>query len=504
MERDANATSATETVAPQHHSGGQIDQALLSGLAWTGAARYGVQALTWVTTLLVARLLSPDDYGLVALATVYLGIVTILSEFGVGTSVVVLRDLTEDQIARLSGFSIVVGSICFLASFPAAPLLAAFFRDARLAPIIVALAITFIFVSFRTVPASLLQRDLRFRTLAGLEAVRALVQAVLMITLAVLGYGYWTLVIGAIAGAVVHSAMTFAARPHRIAWPRRGAMRRALTVSLDVLGSRLSWYLYSNSDTVVAGRMFPVELVGAYNIAWQFASVPVERVSALALQVTPSVLSAVQKSTTELRRIVLNLTEAIALVTVPTAIGLSLVADRFVLVILTDKYADAIVPLRVLAAYAAVRSVTALLPPVLTAQAMTRAVFHNSLLALLLMPAAFVVGSRWGITGIAVAWVLVHPVIVVNIGRQALRSIELSAGRYLLALQPALTGSAVMAAAVLLLRFGLPGEIPLVARFIIESVGGALVYGAILLLFHRDRLARFLRFLRNRRPDAAA
>src|SRR5690606_17194998 len=106
--RDAARTTALPaTAAPKvEPSRPQLDRALASGLAWTGAMKWAAQGVTWVSTILVARLLSPEDFGLVAFAAVYMGVVSMLSEFGLGTSVVVLRDLTEDQIARLGGFSV--------------------------------------------------------------------------------------------------------------------------------------------------------------------------------------------------------------------------------------------------------------------------------------------------------------------------------------------------------------------------------------------------------------
>ena len=116
-----------------------LDGTLVRGLAWTGGVKWGAQVFAWASTLIVARLLTPDDYGLVGMATVYLGLVTMISEFGVGTTVLTLRELTEQEIAQLNGFSIILGLIGFTLSCLAAVPVGLFFKSPRLPMVIVAM-----------------------------------------------------------------------------------------------------------------------------------------------------------------------------------------------------------------------------------------------------------------------------------------------------------------------------------------------------------------------------
>lgn len=510
MYTDSETREVTQTPAlPDTPAGSveptrpQLDRALARGLAWTGAMKWAAQGVTWVSTIFVARLLSPEDFGLVAFAAVYMGVVSTLSEFGLGTSVVVLRDLTEDQIARLGGFSILIGLLCFLVSIPAAYALAAFYRTPALVAVVIVMSISFVLVSFRTVPAALLRRDLRFKALAIMNTARALIQSGIMVALAFFGFRYWTIVIGGLAGSASYTIMTLLVRRHRLAVPRRGSMRQALTVSLDVLGSRMAWYLYSTADFVVSGRMLGPTLTGFYSIAWQMASVPVEKVSTLVMQVTPSIMSAVQTDRAALRRYLLNLTEGISLLALPASIGMALLTEPFVRVVLTDKYLLAIEPLRFLALYAAVRAVTPLFAPVLMALHRTRTVVWNNLLALVLMPTAFVIGSRWGTTGIAIAWIVAHPIVVFQVARHVFREIELSPFGYLRTLWPAAASCGLMAAAVFLLLRALPSDATMLTRLVAGSLTGAAVYTAALLLLFRDRVARFRKFTRNARGESA-
>src|SRR2546425_12150191 len=85
----------------------ELDRSLVRGIAWTSGAKWAGQLLAWASTLIVARLLTPEDYGLVGMASIYLGVITLVSEFGLGSAVVTLRDLSAEQVAQLNGLSVV-------------------------------------------------------------------------------------------------------------------------------------------------------------------------------------------------------------------------------------------------------------------------------------------------------------------------------------------------------------------------------------------------------------
>jgi PST family polysaccharide transporter len=483
---DPVATAAMPAAPPPN-----LDRALLRGLAWVGSMKWAAQIASSAATVLVARLLTPEDFGLVAMSSVYMGVVALLSEFGVGTSVIVLRNLTHRQISQIGGFSVLLGFASFLLSLAAAPLLGAFFRSPQLPAVVMVGSLSFIVTGIRVVPQSLLKKELRFRALAVIEGSRAVIQAGVMVALALLGFGYWTLVLGGLFASFCATAMVLVLRRHPVAWPRVSAVREAMRVGLDVLGSRLAWYGYSNADFLIAGRMLGKGPLGGYTIAWQVASAPVAKVSNLVLQVTPSIFAAVQSDKAAIRRYLLRLTEGIALITFPAAVGLSVIADDFVRVVLTDKYEAAILPLRILAIYTTVRAVSPLYPPLLTALGRTRDVLRNNVLALVLLPTAFWFGSRWGTAGIAAAWMVVHPIVVLQILVCVFRATELKPATYLRALTPAAVSSVIMVAVVLALRFLLPSDISPTWRFAAEVPVGAGTYAAVMFGLYRERLQAF-------------
>ena len=148
----------------------------------------------------------------------------------------------------------------------------------------------------------------------------------------------------------------------------------------------------------------------------------------------------------------------------------------------------------------AVRSITPVLPHVLTATRNTRFLMWTSLLAAGVLPTAFYIGSRWGTVGIAAAWMVAHPLVMAPLFWKAFRRLDLSPSRYLHALRPALEGVALMTAAVVLTR-GALSEWPLAARFTVEVLVGAGAYVGVVWSLHRTRLREF--YMRLRVAQAA-
>jgi O-antigen/teichoic acid export membrane protein len=478
--------------ASTHGETQALDRSLLRGVAWTAAAKWASQALSWGSWLIVARLLTPEDYGIVGMATIYLGLITLLSEFGLGTAVVAVRELSVAQINQLNGLAVLLGLASLVASCAVAIPLGRFFHAPQLPLVIAVMSTTFVIASFKTVPLALLQRDLRFKTLALIDLSQTLVLAICMIGFAVAGLGYWTLVSGATLSALISTAAILRVRRTAFAWPGPKSLKPAMTLSSNVLISRLCWYVSANADFLVAGRILGKAALGFYNVGWTLASVPVDKVTALIGQVTPAVFAAVQNDPAAIRRYLLRITEGIALITFPVSLGLALVARDFVLAVLGPRWEGTVAPLQVLAAYAAFRSITPLLAQVLHSIRDTKLAMWTMVAAAVVMPTSFYFsGQRWGTVGIAMVWVLADPLFVCVLYWRVFCRIALSPKAYLLALWPALSGTAVMAAAVL--GVGVLGGSTWTGgvRLAAQVGAGVISYGLACLLLHRQRLQAF-------------
>jgi PST family polysaccharide transporter len=460
-------------------------------VAWTAVAKWAGQAVSWASTIVVARLLAPQDYGLVAMATIYLGLVAIINEFGLGMGVVTNRELDDHQIAQLNTIGVAVGVVALAVSCLVAVPLGVFFRAPDLPAVVVVTSTAFPITSLRTIPVGLLQKDLRFRRLATAESAQTLTVAVSTVVLALLEWSYWALVFGQVLGHLAFTSVVLATVRSRFARPRVSSIRSVLTFSRQILVGRLAWYVQSTADLAVAGRVLGGVALGVYSMALTLSSLLLEKVSALVNQVSLPFFAASRGNPADMRRLVLTLTEGLALVAFPVSCGLALVAPEFVPLVLGERWLAVIPPLQVLAGLTAYQALVTVLPPVVLVTGGARLSMYLGLSTAVVMPIAFYIGSGWGTTGIAMTLVLFYPILNVPLFVRTFRRTELSPVVYLGAVWPALSAALAMAAAVLALKAVLPPTWPLAARFTAEVLVGAATYLGLVGTVYRARVVAF-------------
>jgi O-antigen/teichoic acid export membrane protein len=486
---------------PTVASSKKMDRSLAGSIAWRAAADWTSQILTWGSFLIVARLLSPKDYGIVSMAVILFAYLRLVGEFGLPETIVALRDLTENQLAQLNSIAVALAVTCFGISCILAFPLASFFRIPKLAPVVIVTCLALVALGVRTVPEALLEKDMRFRWISLVNAGCDVFAAAVTLVMAWRGFAYWALVAGNLAAIVARSILMVRERPHSFALPRLDSIRRELRFGWHVFVSVFSSAAYSRLDNATAGRVLGPAALGFYSMAWNLANVPLEKLTTLVTSVIHPYFAVAQKDLAALRRYVRTLTELIALATFPATIGLGLVARELVPFALGKKWEPAVPALEVLSAYAALRSVVALLPKVLTAVGDTRFVMWDELAALVMLPCGFYIGSHWGIAGIAWSWVAVYPCAAVPLYWKVFKTIQLDVGGYFRALRPALEGTAVMVIGVVWLKRALPAGQPLLLRLGLEIGAGATIYVATVLLLHRERTLTFWKLVKEFRQS---
>jgi teichuronic acid exporter len=468
-----------------------LDRSLILGVAWTAGMKWGTQILSWASTLVVARLLAPTDYGLYGMAMVFQGFLAPIYDLGIGAAIIQRRDLSDDDIARLGGLTLLLGVAFAGLTIALAPPVAAFYRESAVEWILVALALGSAIGSVQILPRTLLARRLQFRTIAMIDGIGAITQTVATVAFALAGFKYRALVYGAVISAVITTGVALAAAPHRYAWPRRSPhIGGAVTYGWHVALSRMGWYIYSNADFAIVGRVLGKAALGAYTFGWTIATIPVDRIASLVARVIPSVFATIQDNVPAMRRYYLGITEGLAFVVLPLAFGLAMTADDFIRVVLGGGWEGAIGPLRLLAFYGGFRSLAAVLSPVLVATGHARRNFHYTLLATVVLLPLFYLGTRWGPTGVAAAWIIGLPVVSIPAYAYTLRLLDTSVGAYVRALWPALSASLAMAAAVAAVRVA-AAPWPVALRFAAEVAVGAAVYGGVVWGLYRARIDAF-------------
>lgn len=479
-----------------------LDSRFATGLAWTAGSKWATQLLTWGSLLAVAHLLTPADYGIGNMAGSLTIVANVMAEFGVGTAVLHMPELSRKALAQLHVFSCLVSCSVFLIATLLAPLVARFYH----APLLIFIVNNSILLitGLQAVPMALLARDMDYRRLSFVEAATMITQSSVTIVGAFLGWGYWALFAGNAAGRVVAAVMAWSWKHVGFAWPRWHDIHYAVRLGGQTAIGRVAWSFYSQADGVVVGRILGASVLGNYQIAMSLASAPADKVSSLLMRTATPLFANIFTEHGLVRRYYTILTEILSMAVMPLMVGLSLVAPLAVPVVFGSKWVAAIGAVQWLSLYMVMRTLSTLAEQVLISQRRTRFTMRMSIFNLIFMPIAFVIAAKWrGSVGVAGAWIVVSPITVLPILIMLQRTIHLPLRKYIASLLPAIAGTLAMTVALLAFREWLqPASWSVRTMLIAQIAVGAAAYGTVLIVFFRERLQRYVRFLKERTQRA--
>ena len=314
-----------------------------------GAAKLGAQAVNFVVRLtslmVIARLLAPEDFGLVGMVTAFTGVLNLFKDLGLSSAAVQRQSITPAQSSTLFWLNVAVGLALACIVALSAPAIASFYREPRLIPVTLALATAFVFSAAGVQHGVLLQREMRFTAVAFINTTSLVASTAIAITGAAAGFGYWALVAMAVTLPLFNTIGCWLT----VAWvpgmPQKRVGMRALTsFGGTVTFNSVVYYLASNFDKMLLGRYFGVDALGIYGRAYQLISIPTENLNSAAGDVAFSALSRLEGESTRLRSYFLKGYSLILTVTLPVTLICAVFADDVVAVVLGAKW-EAVTPI---------------------------------------------------------------------------------------------------------------------------------------------------------------
>jgi len=454
--------------------------------AWYGATRLWGQLISWAVTVLLARMLAPEDYGLYAIALSVLAMVELLQEFGLGTALIQRQDLTRSQVSAV--FWVVASTSVLLTALTlaASGTISRVYGEPGLTWPLRLLCLTFLLNSLGTVPYSLLTKSINLRRRSLAEALGVTTSALVALSLAYMGYGVGALVIGHLARAVVLNVglAFFAGWAPTLAVDFRG-MRSLLTFGMSVAGSQLVSTFTGTTNTFVIARLLSSTAVGLFSMAQGLTEAPTRLSTAIINQISLPVFSRLQHDRIQLTEYFLKISKYLTVISLPIQIGLALVAPQLIPVLLSAKWQALIVPFQILCLESAVILSTLTCSPLLMARGRGSLLLNRALLWFGILTGATVAGAWFSLVAVVLTRLVVVVPLRMTLVLPALAEIDLSVGEYLGKLASPLGATALMVAAVLFLQHGLPFQMTPVEGLVTEILVGAGTY--IVALFLLDR-----------------
>lgn len=382
-------------------------RSIFSGLGnqYAGTVVTGLGQL--VVTAALARLLTPEDYGLAGLAAVYIGVAAILSQFGISAALIQRPELTPRYVRAGFTATILIGAFTTALVWITAPLAAAALGDAALTPVIRGLSFSFVLANPGVVAEALLQRHLAWRTLMWADLAAFVIgYALPALALAAAGYGVWALVGSAVGLNFARSVALLRLQPHP-KWPRIGPeIRELLRYGSGFTLARIFNYGASQGDNLVVGRVLGIVALGYYNRAFKLMLILVTYFATVTTRVLFPVMSRLQGDQARLRSAYLTGAAVLGLVSAPLGALMVVLAPEIVGVVLGPKWTATVVPFQILTAGIMLRNVYLMAYCLDGAMgAMRNRTLRDGIYAAAVIFGS-VVGARFGLAGVATGVVL--------------------------------------------------------------------------------------------------
>ena len=461
----------------------------IKSTAWLLTFRLGSQVISWAVSIVLARVLTPADYGLFAMALTVVASIELLRELGLGTAIIQRQDLTAEHLNTIFWIVGVMSAALVAALWLGAGAAAAFYAEPRLTWMLRILGVTFLLNVVGFIPYSLLTKDIDFRRRSMAAMVGVVASSIVALSLAYLGYGVWALIIGQLVNAAIfNAALVLAARwlpGLRLSFRGIGDIMkfglRLAAVSAIGLCSPIA-------NRAIVGRFLGGPALGLFTMAETLAEAP-HRISSAAIhQLSLPIFAKLQREEAELRKYFLTITKYLSLAAFPLQVGMALVASDLVVVLLTAKWSPMVELFQIFCVGNLFHILTLPPYPLLAARGRASTLLKLNAAAALVMVAAILVGTRFGLPTVGIAWLVAFVSFKIALLWLALRELAIRTRTYIRYILPPFVAAAAMSAAVLSARYlGATGGAPL-QRLAFEVILGAAAYVATLLLVDRRLL----------------
>ncbi len=459
-----------------------------SAVIWRSGTQVFSQLIAWVSTFLVIRILSPADYGLFAMTSVVLVLLTLFNGMGFANAAIQQRDGGDKQLRQLFGLLLLFNVTLAAIQVAIAPLVADYYRQPIIADLLRFQALIYLTNPFFALGYTVLTRAMDFRRQGQVNIASALVGALTALGGALAGWGVWTLVAAPLASFATRGfGMLLAARI--FIWPSfdfRGARALADYGGIMMVG-QLFWFVQTQSDILIAGRSFSPTELGFYTTALFLAHIFVTKVVPPLNEVAFSAYAQIQHDREAVAQGFLKSVRVIMTLAMPFCLGLAAVAEPAVHLLLGDKWLPAAPIVALLALAMPFMTLHVMFGPATNACGRPGISTRSAILGAVLMPACYLVGARYGGQGIAAAWLVAWPLLTAISAIWSMPVLGVRAAELRQALVPPVLAGVAMALIVTLLDRAVL-DLPEALRLaLLVSAGGA-VYGCWLLVFARERL----------------
>ena len=316
-----------------------LKQKTIKGILWSILERFSVQGIQFVVMIIMARMLTPNDYGLVGMLAVFIAVSQSLVDSGFSQALIRKQDRTETDNSTVFYFNLVVGLLLYGVLFATAPLIADFYDESKLIPITRVIGLSVLFNSLVVVQRALLIVKIDFKTQAKAALIAAITSGAVGIWMASVGYGVWSIVTQQLVNLGLNTLLLWGLSHWRPRWIYSWkSFHELFGFGSKLLASGLIDTLYRNIYLIVIGKVFSAADLGYYTRAHQFTDFPSSNLTSIIQRVTYPILCSIQNENERLANVYRRFLRISAFIIFPLMMGLAAVAEPLVLTLLKEQW----------------------------------------------------------------------------------------------------------------------------------------------------------------------
>lgn len=377
----------------------------VNGILWSSTSQVSSQILSFITSIVLARLLMPEDFGVIGMITVFTGFANIFIDVGFGSALIQKKDITQQDLSTVFWFNVISGSLLTILFILAAPFISAFYNIDALRSLTILLSFNFFISSLGNVQRVLLAKKLDFKLPFKIRIISQLISDMVGIILALNGYGVWSIALKVILQGTLTTSVYWITsnwRPSLVF--SKESVKKLMSFSLNLLGNDSLNYWVRNIDNLLIGKFLGNFSLGLYSKAYGILTLPIRNISSVISRVLFPSLSYIQDDINKVRSVYLKVVSSIAFFTFPMMIGLFIIADKFVLYIFGEQWVGMIPVFKIFCILSLPQSFGNVISNLYMSQGATGLMFKVGTFLRIFLISAIVLGLQWGIEGIALSY----------------------------------------------------------------------------------------------------
>ena len=460
-----------------------LKQKAIKGAFWSAVQSWGTQVVTFVVFTLLARLLEPKAFGLVALAGVVIAFVQVFLDRGFAVAIVQRKELEPEHLDTAFWTGITIGSLMTIVSMISAETIADIFNEPELVPIIRWLSLVFVIRGFSSVQEAILRRNLNFKVLAIRSSVAVITAGIIATVMAFMGFGVWCLVVQKLTNVLLQVVMLWSISDWRpklnFSWPH---FKSLFSFGINIVGIDLLNFLNRRGDDFLIGYFLGSVALGYYSVAYRLLVTGTQLLTGILNQVALPTFSKLQSEPERLRKALYKVTFFASLISIPAFMGLAVLAPELITVMFGKQWSQSIPVMQILASIGVLQSLFFLNGSIMTAMGKPDWRLKINFFSTIVSLVGFAIAVRYGIVAVAAAFAIRNYLLCPLFVWVIYKLIKIDVRRYLSQFVTPVISSLCLCLALLIVKSSLTNMISSPKLLVISIPTGFVIYGIVLFL----------------------